>query len=140
MTEDSLSALYRAIERRATANSELWGEKVFPDFAPPNEARPYLIYNWSGGGEINETVGEDAEYLITIKGVADTLAQAFVMAARIRELFNDTDLADADALDGGTYWDILNVVRERQVHLVEQSNGKQIYHSGAIYRFRMEAV
>lgn len=139
MTEDSLSALYVAILRRATAVSELWGTNIFPDQAPANTARPYVVFFYSGGGELNAIVGEDAEYVITIKGVSDHRAEAFTIAARLRELFNDAGLSRTVTLDGGTYWDILNATRERQVHLVENDNGRQIYHSGAQYRFRMEA-
>lgn len=140
MAEPALAAIYRAVRQRLTASAELWGQQVYPDQAPGGVERPYVVYFWSGGGELNAIVGQDAEIVLTVKVVADSLAQAFTGAGRISALLNDADGASASPLNGGTDWTIIHVQQEQVVHLVETVNTTQIYHEGARFRFYAEAV
>ena len=139
MAESALSAAYKAIRRRLTESSELWGVKVHPDLAPANVGRPYVVFFWSGGGELNARRIQDAELLLTVKCVANTLDEAFRGAGRVSALLNDADLAD-DLLEPGDEWVILHTNQERAIHLVENIDGIQIYHSGSVFRFRMERI
>ncbi len=139
MSEPAVAAAYRAIRQRLTATSELWGQNAFPDLAPAKASKPFVVFNWTGGGEINERRIQDASLLVTVKCVAATLQEAFSGAGRISALLNDADLSD-DVLEPGSEWAILNVNQERAVHLVENVDGQQIYHHGAIYRMRLERV
>lgn len=139
MTKPALQALYEALYGRLTATTELWGPRAYPDFVPATIQRPYVVFFWSGGGEANTILRPDAEYLISIKCVADTLAQAMTGAGRIGTLFNDADLSSATALNGGAEWEIVNATQERAVHLLETIDGRQIYHDGHQFRFYMNA-
>lgn len=138
MAEAAIAALYRAVKTRLTESSELWGDKAYPDLAPKNPTKPYVIFSYAGGGELNARVGQDAEIVVMIKAVSLELAQAFVMAGRISELFNDADYSSANALNAGANWVILHVIQEGIVHMVETVDGGQIYHAGHRFRFRME--
>jgi len=141
MAEVALAALYRAVKARLTENSgELWGAKVFPDLAPSGTQKPYVVYAWMGGGEINERVQQDAEIVLQVKLVTEQLAQAFVGAGRISTLLNDADYSSSEALNGGADWYVLNVKQEGIVHMLETVDGGQIYHAGHRFRFRMERV
>ena len=141
MAEVALAALYRAVKARLTENSgELWGAKVFPDLAPSGTQKPYVVYAWMGGGEINARVQQDAEIVLQVKLVTDQLAQAFSGAGRISTLFNDADYSSAAALNAGSEWAVLNVKQETIVHMIETVDGRQIYHAGHRFRFRMERI
>ena len=141
MSESALAAAYRAIRTRLTANTnnELWNERAYPDLAPASAARPFAVFFWSGGGEANRRRAQDAELRITVKVIADSLAEAFTGANRLSSLLNDADLGSVSPLDGGASWDILSVTQERAVHLVEMVDGQAIYHAGAVFRIKLEA-
>jgi hypothetical protein len=141
MSDTALAAAYRAIQTRLTANTNnpVWNERAYPDLAPASAARPFAVFFWSGGGEANRRRVQDADLLITIKVVADSLAEAFAGAERLSALLNDADAGSALALDGGASWDIVSVTQERAVHLVEMVDAQQVYHAGAVFRVRMEA-
>ena len=137
MAEAALAALYRAVRTRAIATSEMWGNQAFADIAPAKTARPYVVFNWAGGGEVNGRVAQDAEIVIAIKAVAESMADALTMAGRISALFNDADANGSNEMDGGADWVIVNSQQEGIVHLVESVDGRQIYHEGHRFRFYM---
>lgn len=139
MAEAALAALYRAVKTRLVAvTTHVWATRAYPDLAPANTARPYAIYAWAGGGELNAIVAQDAEIVLTVKVVAETLATAFTGAGEISALLNDVRLTGALALDGGSDWDILTCTQEQAVHLVENVDGVWLYHEGHRFRVRME--
>lgn len=141
MAETAIAALYRAVKQTLTASpGEVWGGKVFPDLAPSGTEKPYVVYSWAGGGEINARRVQDAEIVLQIKIVTETLAQAFSGAGRISTLFNDADYSSAAALNAGSEWAVLNVKQETIVHMIETVDGRQIYHAGHRFRFRMERI
>lgn len=140
MAETALAALYRAVGRRLVENPELWGDRAYPDLAPEGSGRPFVLYAWAAGGELNQLVKQDAEIVLTVVCAANTLAQAFTAAGRISALLDDADISSTLALDGGAAWQILSVNQEQIVHLVERVDGAWVYREGHRFRFRMEAV
>lgn len=139
MAEIAQAALYRAVNRRLTqSTTELWGQRVFPDLAKTGTARPYVVYSYAGGGEINGLRKQDAEIVLIVKAIAESMGQAFVAAGRISTLLNDADYSSVNVMDGGSEWAILHVKQEQIVHLIETVDGVQIYHAGHRFRFRME--
>jgi len=140
MAEVALAALYRTVRNRLIASSEIWGTKAFPDLAPAKTERPYVVFSYAGGGELNARVSQDAEIVLTIKIISTELGQALYGAQRISSLFNDADLSRAGALDAGSEWVIIHVKQEQIVHMVEMVEGVQVYHDGNRFRFRMERI
>lgn len=141
MAEVAQAALYRAVNRSLTASpTELWGLRVFPDLAKTGTTRPYVVFSYAGGGEINGLRKQDAEIVLIVKMISENMAQAFNGAGRISELLNDADYSSAGALNAGSEWAILHVKQEQIVHLIETVDGVQIYHAGHRFRFRMERV
>lgn len=147
MAEAALAALYRAVYNRLVASGDVWGSRAYPDLAPAKilvsglltpTPRPYTIFSWAGGGEINQLIKQDAEIVLTIKGVSETLTEAFAIAGRISALFDDQDAGDPTALSGAPDWQIIHVNQEQIVHLVEGVDATWIYHAGHRFRFLME--
>lgn len=139
MAEIAQAVLYRTVNRRLTqSTTELWGMRVFPDLAKTGTARPYVVYSYAGGGEINGLRKQDAEIVLIVKAIAESMGQAFVAAGRISTLLNDADYSSVNVMDGGSEWAILHVKQEQIVHLIETVDGVQIYHAGHRFRFRME--
>lgn len=145
MAETALEALYRAVGQRLTAQSEIWAERAYPDLAPKGTPRPYVLFAWAGGGEINQLTRQDAEIVLTVVCFADKLDVAFRGAGRISALLNDADLSNGTAgtppaLDGGADWQIIHVNQEQIVHLIELVDGAWVYREGHRFRVLMEAV
>lgn len=141
MAETALAALYRTVKQTLTASpGELWGAKAYPDLAPSGTVKPYVVFSWAGGGELNQRRTQDAEIVLQIKIVTDNLAQAFVGAGRISTLFNDADYSSNSPLNAGAEWLVLHVKQEGIVHMIEPVDGGQVHHAGHRFRFRMERV
>lgn len=138
--EAALGALYRAVQTRLRDNHEEWADRAWADLAASPETKPYVVYGYAGGGEINVTVKPDAEIVLTIQCVAADMATAQRGAGRISDLFNDADAGSESALGGGPDWIILNTKQEQAVHFVEMVDKTRVHHSGHRFRFRMEAV
>ena len=139
MAESAVAVAYRAIRQRLVATSELWSSNVFPDLAPANVNRPFVVFFHMAGGEINVRRIQDASLVIVVKVISGALAEALQGAGRISALLNDADFA-SDPLDAGSEWVIQNVNQEQAVHLVEMVGGEQLYHSGHKFRFRLERI
>lgn len=143
MADSALQALTRAIRQQAVESAELWGQNVFSDFAPSGVSPPYLICFWMAGGEANWRVTQDADFVMGIKVVSKTQAEAFVGAQRISELFNDQGAQDrgANTLNGGANWKITTATQGQIIHLVEQVSGATpLYHEGHRFAFHLEAL
>ena len=139
----AFQALMRAIRQQAVETSELWGQNAFPDFAPSGIALPYLIAFWMAGGEANWRVTQDADFVIGIKVVSKSQAEAFIGAQRISELFNDQGTQDrgTNTLSGGANWKITTATQGQVIHLVEQVSGATpLYHEGHRFAFHLEPL
>lgn len=138
----ALEAAYKAIRARLASQSELWGAAVFSDVIPATAEFPVVQFFWSGGGEANGLKKQDADLVITVKCVAESMSDSMTGAARISALLNDKGENDdaSDHLNGGSAWRILTCTQEEHVHLVDMWAGAQpIYHDGHRFRLVMEA-
>lgn len=133
----ALEALYAAVYQRLTGQPEVW-TTVSPDVAPTSTRRPHVVYAWTGGGERNGLVRQDAELVLAVQAYCDTQAQAFVAAGRISALLNDADAGSALALDGGADWSVLNSQQEGVIHRIERVDGQWVYREGHYFRFMLE--
>lgn len=140
MTQSANYALSRAIRARAIATSEIWATRVFRAQAPAKSTRPYAIYVFSSGLKPQNTPNSDAEFLITIKCVANDAATSEAGSARITELFDNLGQNRDETLDCGPNWTLVHSQQTRFISMVENvDNGAtQIYHDGAVFRFLLE--
>jgi len=138
--EAALAGLYRALALYLPGDV-LIADRVYPDEVPAGVVRPYWVFFFVSGGESNDVHRQDAEFVLTVKCVAETLAQSLDGAGRISNKLNDAGRQDGAAapIPGTSEWDILTVTQERTVHIVEKFEKAQpIYHDGNQYRFVME--
>jgi hypothetical protein len=142
VSETALAALLRAIRQRASETGAPWGSRAYLSPAPQGTAYPYLVFQKQAGGEINGVRARDAEFVMLVKAIDDSLAGALAAATVISERFNDAGVYDRPAgpLDGGADWVIQTTTEEQNVFYSERLDGRLVYHSGAQYRVRMEAV
>lgn len=140
MTQSANYALSRAIRARATATSEIWENRVFRYQAPAKSVRPYVVYVFNSGLKPQNTPTTDAEFLITIKCVADDAATSEAGAAQIAAIFDDLGQNRDETLDCGPNWTLVHSQLTRYISMTENvDNGaSQIYHDGAIFRFLLE--
>lgn len=141
MTQSANYAISKAIRQRATAASELWSSRVYRAQAPAKAPRPYVIYHFSSGIKPQNTPATDAEFIITIKCIADDVATSEAGSARIAALFDDLGQNRDETLDCGADWVLVHSQLERYISIVENiDNGAtQLYHDGAMFRFLLEA-
>ena len=145
MAEDALGALYQAVRTRLSAANETWGNsgsssRAYAEIAPAGAAKPYVVFALNAGGEINRLVRQDAELVLVVKGVVEeNMTTAMSIAARLSALLNDAEDVNG-ALNAGDDWTINHVKQEGRVHYSELIDGKKVYHSGHLFRFRMETI
>lgn len=140
--EDSLGALYRAVANKLMNASPIWTGRVYPDDVDQDVVRPYVVFAYTAGGEANEVGRPDADYLLTVKVVADTQQLAMDGSARLAWLLNDQGVQDhpETPLNGGDDWEVITSTVERRVHIKDRFSGtKPIFHDGHQIRFKMEA-
>lgn len=137
---DALEVLWRVLFDTLKNASPLWAERVYPDRAPAEIVRPYVTWNYVAGGEINMVRRGDAEFVVTVKCVADTMADAMLGARLIGQLLNDKGQQDATpAPISAVGWILQTITQEKRIHLVEAWEGAvPIYHGGHDYRIRLE--
>ena len=133
---DELAATVRAY----LVTNGIWDSRVHVTMAPVTSARPYVQIFLAGGGAQNIVKNKDASLLVTIKVIADTLAESLVGAAKISELLDDNGEQEGGASPvTGTEYEISNITEGLTISYVEQiENARSIYHGGAQYRVRME--
>jgi len=108
------------------------GTPIYQMQAPPDTARPYIIYFHAGGGNENITPSDLRSLVYAVKGVSDTLVAAGNIDARIEDVLHNQSIT----VTGYTnIW----LAREDEVQLVEIApDGNPIYHYGAYYRIRID--
>ncbi len=113
---------------------------VYADFAPQNAKRPYFVFFFVSGGNTREVRNNRQIIVLTVKCVADLLADAVNGASAL-----DATLAEAGRFDGGVIvgdadWDILTITQDGDVYLREDDEVvAPIYHVGYQYEIVMEA-
>ena len=105
---------------------------VFNRIAPENQALPYVVYQWQGGGDLNITPRRERFPAYTIKAIAETLGDAGAIDAAIDALLHHQTIS----ISGWTnFW----LARDVDVAYFEVDPlGRRIYHTGAIYKIRFD--
>ena len=108
------------------------GTPVFQWRAPPDTARPYVVFFFAGGGTENVNPSDLTNFRYAVKGVSDTLEAAANIKARVRTVLHKQTLT----VTGYTNFD---TAEENEVRMVEDApDGNPIYHYGAYYRIRLD--
>jgi hypothetical protein len=129
---DIEDALYTKLNVASVTGAGATG--VFNRIAPENQALPYVIYQWQGGGDANITPRRSRNLVYTVKAVATTLGAAGAIDSAIDALLHMQTISIST---GGwaTFW----VAREQDIAYEEvDPRGLIIYHTGGMYRIRFD--
>ena len=126
------TGLYSALTGDATLTTKLGGSYVYNMHAPAGQARPYVIFQHSGGGHENINPSDLQNHVYLIKGVADAVKTAGEIDDLIKAVLHKGTLTVASYTNFHTQ-------REEEVRLTEMpDDGQPIYHAGAYYRVRLD--
>lgn len=113
---------------------------VYADFAPQNANRPYFVFFFVSGGNTREIRNNRQIITLTVKCVANTLAEAATGASSIDAILADGGRFDGGVIVGDSAWDILTITQDGDVYLREDDEQvAPIYHVGYSYEIVMEA-
>lgn len=112
---------------------------VYAEFAPVEAHRPYTVFFLVSGGNMRNVPKNRQMMTITVKCVADTLADAFNGASSISGILDDAGLFDGGVLIGDVAWDVCTITQNEMIKLIEwDEDVKPIYHAGYSYEVVME--
>lgn len=143
MAEDAEGALTKALMKKLKAAPGVYGNKVYPDAAPPSSTYPYCVFFWAGGGEIQAVMEQRIEeHVISVKCVSDDIAEAFLGKAQISDALRHQGEQEvtSGAMTGGDDWTIVKVFKDRNISAFDPyADVQPVYHRGNQYEIRMEA-
>ena len=131
-----MNGIEQAIYTAGTAGTALTallasGSAVYNQAIPHGAAYPCVVFNFSGGGDANETPLRRKDVLYTIKAISKTsVANAGAIDAQLDALYHNRALTVSG---WNNYWS----AREGDIAYTEVTErGDNIYHNGGGYRFR----
>ena len=100
--------------------------------APQGTNPPYVLFQWQGGGDVNDTPIRSRNVLYTVVGVASTVEKAGAIDTDIDAALHNQTLT---VTGWANYW----LARETDIQFVDLDEaGKVIYRTGAIYRAMLD--
>lgn len=109
------------------------GTAIFDTLAPAGQAYPYVVFQYVGGGDENQTALDSRNELWQVKALSDNHAAAHSLAAAIRSALHRQPLSV-------TGWRHLWTIQEDSIWRVESHAHEQLYHAGATFRIRLHKV
>lgn len=125
------TALYNKLSGNSALTTELGGTLIYNKLAPQNPGNKYVVFQWQGGGDENDTPTRSRSLLYGVYGIATGQATAATIDGLI-----DTALHDQTLTISGwaNYW----MARETDINIVEPNSGQvPMYRVGGIYRISM---
>jgi hypothetical protein len=124
------TALYAQLSTTATTLYGIVSTRVFNGRAPQPTSKPYVVYNYQGGGLLNDTPLDFDEVLYQVKGLAPAVGAANDIDAAIWERLHNQQLSVSG-------WTCVSCMRETEVQFEEEVNQATVFHRGALYRIRL---
>ena len=93
-------------------------------------ARPYIVMNVLGGGDVNDTQYDTFDVRVSVKAVADTAGAAGGLADAIRTALHGIELTYTDG------WKHIQCQHISPIAYPEPVDRDTIFHMGGIYRLR----
>lgn len=132
------TGIYSKLTGQASLITALGGTLIYNKQAPQVAAGgtlppKYMVYNWQGGGDLNESPTRMRELLYTAQAITTTQATAYTIDAEIDAALNGQTLT----VSGFT-----NIFCRRtgDVNFIElDSGGVNRYHAGGIYRIIIDS-
>jgi len=125
------AGIYSALSGGTALITALGGTAIYHLQAPDENALPYVIYSWQGGGDVNESPHGDNESVRFVRTYAATAKQAWEIDALIKPLLHNVALAV-------TGYTTIICRREDDYESVETSpTGVKTFTAGGLYRIRI---
>jgi hypothetical protein len=106
---------------------------VYNRIAPQSTALPYVVFQWQGGGDENDHPDRSRNLVYTVKALAIAAVAADTIDAACDALLHNGTLTVAGY---NVFW----LRRDGDVAYSEvDATGQPIYHTGGMYRIRLEA-
>ena len=127
------TGLYNKLTSQASLITALGGTVIYSGLAPQPAPAKYVVYQWQGGGDANESPTRMRNLLYTVRGIATNAEAA-----------RSIDSAIDDALHKATLtvsgWTNIQTQRETDINFIEQdAGGVNRYHAGGIYRIIIDS-
>ncbi len=122
-------ALYTKLTGNANLQS-LVAAKIFDTKATQPTADPYVLFQFTGGGDENETPRREVNVVYRVEGVSRVQATARTIAGYIDEALHDQALT----LTG---WSNYRMMQENYFNLEQIIEGIQFYRKGGFYRIML---
>ena len=125
------TGLYSTLSGGTALTTLLGGTAVYYLHAPEGASLPYVVWNYQGGGDENQTPSRMKNLLLFIRGYAATPSLAGSIDTQVDALLHGQTLT----VSGWTnFW----TNREEDLALVEyEPTGENIYMAGGMYRVRL---
>jgi hypothetical protein len=126
------TGLYNTLSAGTALTGELGGTFIYNKQAPQTPPDKFVIFQWQGGGDENESKHRTRNVIYTVRGVATTQEAAATIDGLIDGLLHLKTLT----ISGWTnFW----TARIADVNFIEQNaGGVNRYHVGAQYRIRID--
>lgn len=128
------TGLYNKLKASSALITELGGTVIYNKLAPQSPAAKYVIFQWQGGGEENDTPTRSRSVLYGVYGVANQQSEAAAIDSLIEDALHEQTLTI-------TGWANYQCVRETDINVVDPNSGMVAkYRVGAIYRISFNEV
>lgn len=122
------TGLYNKLKANSALITSLGGTLIYNKIAPQDVGSKYVMFQWQGGGDENDTPTRSRSVLYTVFGIDTTLEGAATLDGLI-----DTALREQTLTVSG--WTNYHTVRESDINLVDTNSGEvPVYRCGGMYR------
>lgn len=127
------TAIYNKLAGQASLITALGGTAIYNQQAPQSPGSKYVVFQWQGGGDLNESPTRMRELLYTVQGIATTRAAAGTIDGAIDDALHKQTLTV-------TGWSNILCQRQTDISYIEQdAAGGSYYHRGGIYRIIIDS-
>jgi hypothetical protein len=126
------TALYGTLSHSTALIAALGGTSIYNKRAPQTPPTKYVVFQWQGGGDENESPNRTRNVVYNIQGVAASQTDAAALDTVIDACLHLQTLTV-------TGWVNFWCAREGDINYVEEnSGGAPLYHCGGLYRIRID--
>lgn len=120
------TALYAKLSGHAALTAFLGGVRIYEGLAPRETALPYVIFQYTGGGDLNDMPTRAAKVEYRVECIAGSLSAAHTGAGHIEDALRHQSLSMAG---WSTYW----LAQTEGFKRIDMVAGQPFYRSGAYY-------
>lgn len=126
------TALYTTLSGGTALTTELGGTFIYNQQAPQTPGDKYVIFQWQGGGDVNDTPIRSRNPLYAVFGVGLTQEAAGAIDTEVDTLLHNGSLSVSG-------WSNFWLARESDINFSEiDSGGVTRYRVGGLYRVLMD--